>query len=848
MKKFILIVIWCLLAEGIFTLEAKATKCDSQQKDNIEIQDCIVVKDSDYTEGNSIWFDLPTSSDTAPVWNSSQDYGLSNPDQEWERLSFPIGNGSFGGNVLGSVARERVVLNEKTLWKGGPGTGASAYWNMNKPVDPALLANIRSLLNEGKNDSVNIIIGESFRGNIDYTKDIFGTYTTMGEAYVTTGIDESEVSDYKRIMNIDKSLVVVQFNADGAKYERKYFTSYPDNVMVWNFKSEGVPQDLTFSFACAQTIDSIEAKDDGLLYKCTVSDNNGMEWALRVLARVNGAGNVKVDAATGEITVTGATDADFILAADTDYIMNFNPSYSQNDAYVGEDPVSNVNNWIEAARRYSYDDLYKRHYEDYSALYGRTDLKINPDDKFENLPISQRLENYRNGSLDHGLEEMYFQYGRYLLISSSREGNMPANLQGMWHNHIEGPWKVDYHNNINLQMNYWPAPATNLLECYIPFIDYVRGLVEPGKKTAKDYYDARGWTAAISANIFGFTAPLNSTDMTWNYNPSAGPWLATQIWDYYDYTRDKEWLENVGYDIIKGSADFCSDLLVEADGTYTVSPSYSPEHGTADKGATYANAVAREILKDAIRAATILGKDEESVKEWQEKLDNIYPYQIGQYGQLQEWYEDIDVKNDPHRHTNQLFGLHPGSSINALTDTVLADACRETLTQRGDAATGWSMGWKLNHWARLLDGDHAYTLLQNLLKEGTAQNLWDLHPPFQIDGNFGGTAGIAEMFLQSQNGLLHLLPALPSDWKEGRMTGLLARGNFVVDIYYSDNKLDYALIKSNAGEDCKIYYNGRYAEFPTNAGETYRIDFEEKEGLVVDKSQNCEKEKCEAAG
>ncbi len=780
----------------------------------------------DFTEGNAIWFDTPTSSTQgAAIWNTN-DFSTSstNPDQIWEQQSLPIGNGAFGGNILGSVNRERIVLNEKTLWKGGPGTGASSYWDMNNTVSESTLSNIRNYLLQGNNSYANSLVASNYKGKINYDRNKFGTYTVMGEAYISTGIDESAVQNYKRVLSIDSSLVVVQFQANGVEYQRRYFCSYPDNVMVWRFTSEGGAQDLTFSFNCPQVVNSVTAQGNGLLYDCKL-DNNNMAWAMRVFARTNGGGSISVNASAKTITVSGSTDVEFIVAADTDYKMNFAPGYTDNNAFVGVVPVNTVNEWVDAAKTKNYDELYNRHREDYSQLFDRVDLSINPAKEFENLPTPTRLTNYRNGTLDHDLEKIYFQYGRYLLIACSRPGTMPANLQGMWHNNTDGPWRVDYHNNINLQMNYWPATCTNLLECFEPFIDYVKGLVEPGKRTAQAYYGARGWTAEVSTNIFGFTAPLNSTDMSWNYNPTAGPWLTTQIWEYYDYTRDKEWLRNTGYEIIKQSANFVSDLLFLANGTYTSAPSYSPEHGSCDLGATYANAVTREVLIEAIKAAEILDTDADLVAEWKEKLENMYPYQIGQYGQLQEWYNDIDTYGDTHRHTNHLFGLHPGSTINPIITPDLADACKETLRQRGDAATGWSMGWKLNHWARLMDGDHAYVLFQNLLKNGTACSLWDMLPPFQCDGNFGGTAGVSELFLQSQADSLYLLPALPSDWTDGYITGLLARGNFEVDIYYADNKLDYALILSNKGEECRVRYDGKVLVFPTEAGQTYKISY-----------------------
>ena len=811
---------------------------ETTQPVTMTANDGLIISDViDYTLGNALWFDTPNSSTAGvAVWNindfSSTD---TNPAQVWERKSFPIGNGSFGGNVLGSVNRERVVLNEKTLWKGGPGTGASSYWNMNKTVSSSTLASIRSYLANGNNSSANSLVQSNYRGNTNYDKNSFGTYTTMGEAYVSTGINESAVSDYKRIMNIDRSIVVVEFKANGTSYQRRYFASYPDSVMVWRYTSDGEPQNLTFTFTTPQTVNSVTSPADGsLLYNCKLPGNNNMAWALRVMARTNDGGTVTANPTARTITVSGSNDVEFILAGDTDYIMNFDPDMSDPNAFVGVDPVASVNSMIEKAAAKTYDELYDNHYADYSALYNRVDLAINPSESFENLPTPTRLARYRAGTLDHGLEQQYFQYGRYLLISSSRAGNMPANLQGMWHNNTDGPWRVDYHNNINLQMNYWPATCTNLLECFQPFIDYVKGLVKPGEKTAQAYYGARGWTAEVSTNIFGFTAPLNSTDMSWNYNPTAGPWLATQIWEYYDYTRDKNWLRDVGYPIIKSSANFVSDLLYLHNNTYTSAPSYSPEHGSCDLGATYANAVTREVLQEAISAAEILGDKSSEISEWKEKLEKMYPYQVGRYGQLQEWYKDIDTYNDTHRHTNHLFGLHPGTTINALDeDKTLVEACKETLRQRGDAATGWSMGWKLNHWARLLDGNHAYILFQNLLKNGTADNMWDLHPPFQIDGNFGGTAGVSELFLQSHNGVLHLLPALPDAWTDGHISGLRTRGNFTVDIVYAGGELESATILSNAGEECDVYYNGHRLNFETVEGGRYNIRFDKDDDMLI---------------
>lgn len=772
-------------------------------------------------QGHVVWFDKPVT-DVA---------------KEWERNSLPIGNGSIGASVLGKIDTECYTLNEKSLWMGGPNIkeGPAKYWDANKESAP-VLKQIRRAFTEGNTDLVQQLTEDNFDGPTPYTNERFGCFTTLGQLHVATGLTPEHVTDYVRALSIDSAYTTVNFNHDGIHYERRSFISYPDNVMATRFTaSQPGKQQLVISYEGnpeATGTTTPEGKD-GLVFRGTLN-NNGMAHVVRLRAIAKG-GSVSYD--QGKLRVANADEVLILLTADTDYAPNYNPDFNDPKAYVGVNPEATTAKWMKAAAKKrnpqdNFKNLFARHLKDYKNLYNRVVLNLcNSASDAKDLGNRQKttrdlLKDYRANPTNHWLEETYFQFGRYLLIASSRPGNLPANLQGIWAYGVDGPWHIDYHNNINLQMNYWPALTCALQECQEPLTDFIHMQRKSGAVTAQKYFAARGWMTNISGNPFGFTSPLNDKDMSWNFNPVAGSWLATHLWEQYAFTRDLRFLADTAYPILKECADFCCDYLWQKpDGTLTAAPSTSPEHGPVDEGTTFTHAVIREVISEAILAAEALKVDNNDITTWHNTLTALAPYTLGRYGQLQEWSRDIDDPDDHHRHVNHLFGLHPGSSISPLTTPDLAEAARVVLNHRGDGATGWSMGWKLNQWARLHDGNHSYALFQNLLKDGTADNLWDMHPPFQIDGNFGGTAGVAEMLLQSHAQCLHLLPALPDAWSEGSVSGLRARGGFVVDIAWSQGRLSNVSIKSLAGEHCTLQYGEEKLDFDTLPGMSYNVSF-----------------------
>ena len=746
-----------------------------------------------------------------------------NPDQAWEKYALPLGNGFIGAMVYGGVAVERIQFNEHSLWSGGPGSKGWTQDN-NKHDAHKFLPEIRKALLEGDAKKAQQLSTEHLRGvgsDDRQVSDItFGRYQTFGELTIATGHELPEAAKgntdgYRRTLDLSSGVHTVRYPYKGAIYTRESFCSNPDRCLVIRFgAAKPGMQNLKLKLASPH---ALKTENKGRVFLASGKlENNGLKIEARI-AVLHEGGNVTIDAEG--ITVKGADEVTFLLVAGTDYAQN--PL-----SWRGSDPAPVNAKYLRSAAKLGFEKLRQRHIDDHKNIFGRVaiDLGTSPAETLA-MPTDQRVaQNKKQPDID--LEELYFQFGRYLLIASSRPGGLPANLQGIWCNEIVPAWNSDYHLNINLQMNYWPSGPCNLLECQEPLIDYIDALRESGAVTARAYNDADGWTAHLSGNIWGCTTPHPGKNRPryWAYFPLGGSWLTTHVWEQYAFGLNKDYLRKRSWPIIAGTADFLVDYLYELPtGELTSAPSWSPEHGPISLGTTADIAMAREALRGAIAAAEVLGETGPQIDSWKETLDKLVPYKIGQHGQLQEWYEDIDKPEDKHRHLNHLFGLHPGTQITPDGMPELTEAVKITLAQRGDGATGWSMGWKINFWARVHDGDHAYLLIRNLLSRGTNPNLFDVHPPFQIDGNFGGCSGMAEMLLQSQyhkdGGEIDLLPALPKAWKTGSVKGLRARGGYTVDIEWKDSMLTQATIHTERKSNLIVKYGDRTEQYETTHGQ-----------------------------
>jgi alpha-L-fucosidase 2 len=735
------------------------------------------------------------------------------PATEWMTEALPFGNGYMGAMFFGGVENEQIQFTEGTLWSGGP--GASPDYNYgNRKEAWKHLPEVRRLLNEGKFKEAHMLATAELTGVMNESEqgrtfNEFGAQQTMGDLFIT--IDhEGTPTNYRREIDLEISEARVSYALNGENYKRTYFASYPARMMVYRFESSA-KTNYQVRFQSPHPMLDEQFTQGIYSYRGHVDDNK-MEFETCI--KVDTDGEVKF--VNGVLEIFGAGQVTLYHTAATDYDFDF-------PTYKGADYQTVNKAAFKRSSGMSYEDLRNEHIDDYYKLFSRVVLDLGENQR-DSVPTDRRLQEYASGVADPGLEEIYFQYCRYLMISSSRPGTMPMNLQGKWNNSINPPWACDYHMNINLQMLYWPAEIVNLNECHLPLFSYMQNLVEPGRITAKEFFNARGWTVNTMNNAFGYTAP--GWSFPWGFFPGGAAWLCRHAWEHYDFTRNEVFLKQTAYPLMKEAALFWMDYLIEDEKGFLVScPSYSPEHGGISRGASMDHQIAWDLMNNCAEACAVLGVDEEFRMEAIRVRDKILPPAVGGWGQLQEWKEDVDDPENQHRHVSHLYALYPGKQITMEKEPALAEAAKVSLKARGDGGTGWSLAWKVNFWARLKDGDHAYLLFKRLLRPtadqntnmsgggGSYSNLLCAHPPFQLDGNMGGCAGMAELLLQSHAGMIELLPALPSAWKTGSVRGLKARGGFEVNMYWKEGKLTEVYIVGTPGTVGTYKYAGVIHEF-----------------------------------